>query len=60
MAASKSTIGVVPVQEYDKVQEHIIYYLSCDLVGPKLRYSHIEKLTLVTCMLFIRYVTISY
>ena len=47
MAASELTIGVVLVQEDDKLQEHVIYYLSCDLVGPKLRYSHVEKLALV-------------
>ena len=46
LAASESTIGVVLVQEDDKLQEHVVYYLSCDLAGPKLRYSHIKKLAL--------------
>ena len=46
LAASKSTIGVVLVQEYDKLQEHVVYYLSRALAGPKLRYSHVEKLAL--------------
>ena len=47
MAASESTIGVVLVQEDDKLQEHVIYYRSHALAGPELRYSHIEKLDLV-------------
>ena len=34
------------VQEDDKVIEHVVYYLSHALVGPELRYSHIEKLAL--------------
>jgi hypothetical protein len=28
--------------------EHIIYYLSCGLVGPKLKYSHVEKMVLIS------------
>ena len=40
------TIGVVLVQEDDDLQEHVIYYLSRALVGPKLKYSHIENLAL--------------
>ena len=40
------TIGVVLVQEDDRLQEHVIYYLSRALAEPKLRYSHIEKLAL--------------
>ena len=43
---SESTIGVVLVQEDDKLQEHVIYYLRCALAGPELRYSHVEKLAL--------------
>ena len=46
LAASDSTIGVVLVQEKDKLQEHVIYYLSHALARPELRYSHIEKLAL--------------
>ena len=46
MAAFESTIGVVLVQEDDKLQEHVIYYLSDDLAGPKLMYSKIDKLAL--------------
>ena len=44
---SESTIGVVLVQEDDKLQEHVLYYLNHALAGPKLRYSHVEKLALV-------------
>lgn len=42
----ESTIGMVLVQEDDALCEHVIYYLSRGLVGPKLRYSPIEKLAL--------------
>ena len=47
LAASESTIGVVMVQEDDEIQEHVIYYLSHALAGPKIWYSHVEKLALV-------------
>ena len=47
LATSELTIGVVLVQEDDKLQEHVIYYLSHALAGPELRYSHIKKLALV-------------
>ena len=43
---SESTIRVVLVQEDDKLQEHVVYYLSRALAGPELRYSHVEKLAL--------------
>ena len=46
LVASESTIGVVLVQVDDKLVEHVVYYLSRALAGPKLRYSHIEKLAL--------------
>ena len=46
LAASESTIGVVLVQEDDKLVEHVVYYLSHALAGPELRYSHVEKLAL--------------
>ena len=47
LAASESTIGVVLVQEDDKLVEHVIYYLSRALARPELRYSHVEKLAIV-------------
>ena len=43
LAALESTIGVVLVQEDDKLVEHVVYYLSRALAGPELRYSQIEK-----------------
>ena len=46
LAASKSTIGVVLVQEDEKLQEHVVYYLSRALASLELRYSHVEKLAL--------------
>ena len=46
LVVSESTIGVVLVQEDDKIVEHVIYYLSHALAGPELRYTHIEKLSL--------------
>jgi hypothetical protein len=38
---------MVIVQEDDELHEHFIYYISRNLVGPKLNYSHVEKLALV-------------
>jgi len=35
------------VQEDDEFREHVIYYLSRNLVGSELNYSHVEKLALV-------------
>ena len=46
LAMSESTIWVVLVQEDDKLQVHVIYYLNHALAGPELRYSHIKKLAL--------------
>jgi hypothetical protein len=42
----ESTIGMVLVQEDNLLKECVIYYLSRGLVGPKLNYSHVEKLAL--------------
>jgi hypothetical protein len=46
IVASEDTIGVVLVQEDDKLHEHIIYYLSRTLLGPELNYTHVEKIAL--------------
>ena len=46
MVVSESTIGVVLVQEDDKLVLHVVYYLSRALARPELRYSHVEKLAL--------------
>ena len=45
-AAAESTINMVLVKEDDKIEDHIIYYLSRWLVGPELNYTHVEKLAL--------------
>jgi hypothetical protein len=37
---------MVLVYEDDQLQEHVIYYLICALLGPELRYLHVEKLAL--------------
>jgi hypothetical protein len=47
VATSEETIGMVLVQYDDELREHVIYYLSRNLVGPELKYSHIEKIFLV-------------
>jgi hypothetical protein len=46
LVAAESTIDMVLVKEDDVIYEYIIYYLSRGLVGPKLNYSHVEKLAL--------------
>jgi hypothetical protein len=46
ISVSAEMIGMVLVQEDDELHEHVIYYLSRNLVGPELNYSHIEKLAL--------------
>ena len=48
LATSELTIAVVLVQEDDRLQEHVIYYLSLALSSLELRYSHVEKLSLAT------------
>jgi hypothetical protein len=47
IATSKETIGMVLVQEDDELYEHVIYYLSRNLVSSELNYSHVEKISLV-------------
>jgi hypothetical protein len=46
LVVSKSTMGMVLVQEDDLLEEHVIYYLSQGLVGLELIYSHVEKISL--------------
>jgi len=48
LVTAELTIGMVLVQEDDMLKEHVIYYLSRGLVGPELKYSHVEKLSLAT------------
>jgi hypothetical protein len=47
ISTSEGTIGMVLVQEDDELHEHVVYYLSQNLVVPKLKYSHVEKMSLV-------------
>ena len=39
---------MVLVQEDEEVQEHVIYYLSQNLIDVEIHYSHVEKLALAT------------
>ena len=54
VAASMETIGMVLVQEDEELQEHVIYYLSRNLIDTEIRYSHVEKLSLATVHAFQR------
>jgi hypothetical protein len=47
VSASKEMIGMLLVQEDYELHEHVIYYLSRNLVSPKLKYSHVENVSLV-------------
>jgi hypothetical protein len=54
-----SNISMVLVQEDDDNTEHVIYYLSKSLLGPELRYSHVEKLSLaivIVVKIFLHYI----
>ena len=48
VAASMETIGMVLVQEDEELQEHVIYYLSWNLIDVEIHYAHVEKLSLAT------------
>ena len=48
VAASIETIGMVLVQEDEELKEHVIYYLSQNLIDAEIHYSHVEKLALAT------------
>jgi hypothetical protein len=48
ISASKGMVGMVLVQEDDEIHEHIVYYLILNIVGPKLKYSHVDKLALAS------------
>eukprot|EP00253_Pinus_taeda_P021415 PITA_21415 len=48
LAAADTTIGMVLVQTDDDETEHVIYYLSRNLLAMKTRYAHVEKLALAT------------
>ena len=42
------TIGMVLVKEDEELHEHVVYYLSQNLVDAEIHYSHVEKLSLAT------------
>ena len=44
VAASMEMIGMVLVQEDEELHEHVIYYLSQNLIDAYICYSHVEKL----------------
>jgi hypothetical protein len=46
VTAFEEMIDMVLVQEDDELYEHVIYYLSRNLVSPELKYSHVETLAL--------------
>ena len=46
VAASLEMISMVLVEEDEKLQEHVIYYLSRNLIDIEIHYSHVEKLAL--------------
>ena len=48
VVASLEMIGMVLVQEDEELQEHVIYYLSQNLIHVEICYSHVEKLALAT------------
>ena len=48
-ASTHLVVGVL-IQKDDNQNEHIIYYVSTNLIGPLVSYSHKEKLALVTVL----------
>ena len=48
VATPQETIGMVFVQEDEELHEHVIYYLSWNIIDAKLYYNHVEKLALAT------------
>ena len=46
VATYQETIDMVLVQEDEELNEHVIYYLSWNLIDVELRYTHVEKLEL--------------
>jgi hypothetical protein len=55
LAASTSTIAMVLVEEDSNNEEHVIYYLIKSLSGPKINYSHVEKLALAAVIVVQRF-----
>ena len=51
LAAADTTIGMVLVQDDDDGTEHVVYYLSHNLLDTETRYAHVEKLALaIVCV----------
>ena len=48
VVVSQETISMVLVQEDEELHEHVIYYLSRNLIDVELHYTHVEKLALAT------------
>ncbi|WP_369124366.1 RNase H-like domain-containing protein, partial [Actinobacillus pleuropneumoniae] len=47
LATAPRAIAMVLVQYDDEGSEHVIYYLSRNLLNTETRYAHVEKLALV-------------
>ena len=45
-------IGMVLVQEDEFHNEHVIYYLSCNVHPTEIKYAHVEKLALTAVQAF--------
>ena len=48
VAMSMEAIGMVLVQKDEELHEHVIYYMSRNLIDAEICYSHVEKLALAT------------
>ena len=48
VVASQERVGIVLVQEDEELHDHVIYYLSWNLIDAEICYSHVEKLALAT------------
>jgi hypothetical protein len=50
ISASAISVAGVLVQLSNENREHVIYYVSKNLLGPPLKYKHEEKLTLAVIL----------
>ena len=48
VATSMEMVGMGLVEEDEEICEHVIYYLSWNLIDAEIHYSHVEKLSLAT------------
>ena len=48
VATSMEMVGMVLVQEDEEQRQHVIYYLSWNLIDVELHHSHVEKIALAT------------